>query len=136
MLANLPFVDKSRVYLIGNSMGGYATWQLAMAKPKLFAAIVPICGGGMYWNSGELVNMGVWAFHGREDKIVLCEESQKMVTEINKRGGKAKLTIYEGVEHNSWSQTFLDKAMWDWMFLQKNIYKETQDEYKDVVKFG
>lgn len=136
MLAGLPFVDKRRVYLIGNSMGGYATWQLAMAKPNLFAAIVPICGGGMYWNAAELINMGVWAFHGSEDKIVFCEETEKMVEAIQKRGGNAKITIYQGVGHNSWSQTFENKTMWDWLFSQKNSHKETQDEYKNPVKFG
>ena len=45
----LDYVDKSRVYLMGASMGGYGTWQMAECRPELFAAIVPICGGGMYW---------------------------------------------------------------------------------------
>lgn len=38
-------VDPARVYLTGVSMGGVGTWALAAAYPKLFAAIVPICGG-------------------------------------------------------------------------------------------
>ncbi|MBQ6906959.1 MAG: prolyl oligopeptidase family serine peptidase, partial [Clostridia bacterium] len=37
------FTDKERLYLMGPSMGGYGTWQLAMSLPELFAAIVPIC---------------------------------------------------------------------------------------------
>ncbi len=135
-LATLPYVDKERVYLIGNSMGGYATWQLAMAMPKWFAAIVPICGGGMYWNSGELINMGVWAFHGSDDKTVFCEESVKMVEGINQRGGNAKLTIYRGVGHNSWSQTFCSEELWIWLFQQTNRYKKIQDKYGDAVAFG
>ena len=39
-------VDKDRVILTGLSMGGYATWGLLAAYPDLFAAAVPICGGG------------------------------------------------------------------------------------------
>ena len=73
------FADKSRIYMMGASMGGYAVWQLAMSMPKCFAAIVPICGGGMYWNAGRLANLPIWAFHGGKDKYVLPEESQKMV---------------------------------------------------------
>ena len=42
------YTDKERFYLAGSSMGGYTTWQLAMTKPDWFAAIVPVCGGGMY----------------------------------------------------------------------------------------
>jgi predicted peptidase len=78
-MASLPFVDRDRVYLIGASMGGYGTWQLAMSRPELFAAIAPICGGGMYWNTARLKNTSVWAFHGDSDATVLPEESKKMV---------------------------------------------------------
>ncbi len=40
-------VDEDRVYLTGLSMGGYGTWYTAMARPDLFAAIAPVCGGGI-----------------------------------------------------------------------------------------
>ncbi|NQV23599.1 MAG: prolyl oligopeptidase family serine peptidase, partial [Rhodopirellula sp.] len=44
-LKDLP-IDKSRVYLTGLSMGGYGSWELAMRRPELFAAVAPVCGGG------------------------------------------------------------------------------------------
>lgn len=113
------YIDKDRVYLIGASMGGYATWQLAMSKPELFAAIVPICGGGMYWNAGRLKDMAVWAFHGSDDLVVFCEESKKMVRAVNEKGGSARLTIYEGVEHASWVNVFAEQEMWSWLLKQK-----------------
>ena len=84
-MISMDCIDASRVYLMGASMGGYTTWQLAMSRPELFAAIVPICGGGMYWNAARLKNMAVWAFHGDADKTVFVEESIKMVEAINKR---------------------------------------------------
>jgi predicted peptidase len=28
-------------------MGGIGTWELAIARPDLFAAIVPVCGAGV-----------------------------------------------------------------------------------------
>ena len=130
------YVDPQRVYLIGASMGGYTTWQLAMSRPELFAAIVPICGGGMYWNAERLKHMGVWACHGSEDKTVLCEESQKMVNAVNKKGGCAKLTVYEGVAHNAWTPTFQNPEVWRWLFAHTLCVGETKNEYGDVVKFG
>ena len=69
----LNFVDTNRFYIMGASMGGYATWQLAMSMPECFTAIVPICGGGMYWNASRLVNTPVWAFHGAKDDCVFLE---------------------------------------------------------------
>ena len=119
-MANESGVDKSRIYLTGVSMGAYAAWQLAMTKPDMFAALVPVCGGGMYWNGERLKNMPIWAFHGALDEVVLPEESIKMVRGINKSGGNAKITVFEKADHNAWDPAFALDEMWDWMFLQVN----------------
>ena len=133
---DLPYVDPARVYVAGGSMGGYTTWQIAMTHPEWFAAIIPICGGGMYWNASRLKHMGVWAFHGEIDTTVRCEESVKMVEAINKKGGNAKLTIYEGVAHNSWTPTFENPEVWAWMLEQRNHYVQTRTEFNDVKTYG
>lgn len=113
--ANSPQADLNRVYAIGASMGGYGVWQAAMSLPDTFAAIVPICGGGMYWNAGRLKSVAVWAFHGRQDDCVLCRESEKMVDAVRKCGGEAKLTIYEDCEHASWNGAYAEPELLDWM---------------------
>lgn len=117
--ANESGVDKSRIYLTGVSMGAYAAWQLAMTRPDMFAALVPVCGGGMYWNAARLKNMPVWAFHGALDEVVFPEESVKMVRAINKNGGNAKITVFEKADHNAWDPAFSLDEMWEWMFSQK-----------------
>ena len=124
-MANESGVDKSRIYLTGVSMGAYAAWQLAMTKPDMFAALVPVCGGGMYWNAERLKNMPVWAFHGALDDVVLPEESIKMVRGINKSGGNAKITVFEKAYHNAWDPAFALDEMWSWMFLQVNDLRRT-----------
>ncbi len=130
-------VDKARVYLMGASMGGYCTWQMAMSRPEFFAAIVPICGGGMYWNSGRLVHMGVWAFHGDIDRTVYPEESRKFINNIKAWGGNdVKLTIYENTGHDAWTPTFKCAEMWEWLFAHKNAYAKTENTFDDVVRFG
>ena len=40
-------IDKRRVYLLGMSMGGLGTWMCGARHPEIFAALVPICGGGV-----------------------------------------------------------------------------------------
>lgn len=132
----LPFVDSERVYLIGASMGGYGTWQLAMSRPELFAAIAPICGGGMYWNAARLMHTPVWAFHGDSDTTVLPEESRKMVEKVNANGGNARLTVYENTAHNAWTPTFRDPEVWKWMLSQKNHYTAVRTEYNDTKTYG
>ena len=114
-------VDSSRVYLCGASMGGYTTWQIGMSRPEWFAAMVPVCGGGMYWNAERLKDVPIWAFHGEDDTTVLPEESIHMVEKINRIGGNAKLTIYPNVGHASWVNAFAEDDMWKWMFRQSKV---------------
>ncbi|MET0261469.1 MAG: sugar-binding protein, partial [Rariglobus sp.] len=38
-------VDRDRVYLIGHHIGGRGVWQLAMARPGVFAALAPLYPG-------------------------------------------------------------------------------------------
>lgn len=115
MIYNQPFTDKTKFYLMGNSMGGYGTWQLAMSMPEYFSAIVPICGGGMYWNAERLKNVPVWAFHGQDDPVVLLRESEEMVNAVNRFGGNAKLTVYPNCQHDCWTQTFANKEVFSWL---------------------
>lgn len=114
-IKNLTFIDPARIYLIGVSMGGYAAWQLAMSLPEVFAAVVPICGGGMYWNAGRLKNVPIWAFHGKKDDTVFCEESEKMVNAVNQNGGSARLTIYPENGHDAWNDTFQNPEVFQWL---------------------
>jgi predicted peptidase len=110
-------VDPNRVYLTGNSMGGYGTWSLAMAYPDLFAAIAPICGGGMPEWVSALKDVPVWAFHGADDAAVPLERSQRMVDALRACGGNVRFTVYPGVGHDSWTQTYDDPQLYAW-FLQ------------------
>ncbi|MBQ2956597.1 MAG: prolyl oligopeptidase family serine peptidase [Clostridia bacterium] len=119
-VAQLPRMDEKRIYLTGNSMGGYAAWQLAMSMPEYFAAVAPICGGGMYWNAGRLMNVPVWAFHGAKDRTVFPEESEKMVSAVNAAGGCAKLTVYPDAEHNSWTPTYSNPELYEWFLSHVN----------------
>jgi len=132
-----PYIDDKKVYLMGASMGGYATWQMAMTRPELFAAIVPICGGGMYWNAGRLKNMGVWAFHGEVDDVVFPEESKKMVDYVNMKGGNARLTICEGVCHNSWLNAYRSRELFDWLLMHSVTTENAEtSEHKGAKQFG
>ena len=114
-LQNTPWVDATRLYLTGNSMGGYGTWQLAMSVPEAFAAIVPVCGGGMYWDAKRLKEIPVWAFHGAQDKTVLPEESLHMVGKVNAFGGNAKLTLYPNNAHDAWTDTYSNPEVYAWL---------------------
>jgi predicted peptidase len=109
-------VDRSRMYVTGLSMGGYGSWRILAQYPQLFAAGIPICGGGDPKQADNLKDIPIWAFHGDQDRAVPVERSQEMLTAIQAAGGtKAKLTIYPGVGHNSWSQTYDNPDIYQWL---------------------
>jgi predicted peptidase len=125
--------DPDRIYLTGLSMGGYGAWSLAIAHPERFAAVIPICGGGetiqvhlarlKYLTpktTEALKNLPIWAFHGSKDSAVPVNESEHIVDAFKALGNKeVKLTIYPGVEHNSWEQTYNNPEIYDWLLSHK-----------------
>ncbi|XAL98837.1 prolyl oligopeptidase family serine peptidase [Phycisphaeraceae bacterium D3-23] len=112
-------VDADRIYVTGLSMGGYGTFALGARNPERYAALVPICGGGLYFDAMRVSATPMWVFHGEDDRVVPLEESQRMVRIANSRNGEhAQLTTYPGVGHDSWKQAYADEAMWEWMFEQ------------------
>ena len=117
-------VDTNRIYLTGLSMGGYGTWDLGLAHPERFAAIVPICGGGqiiaVLLGRGDrwaaLQTLGVWAFHGGKDPVVPLEESQRMVDALKKAGvPDVKFTVYPEAGHESWTQAYKNPELYEWL---------------------
>ena len=105
-------VDENRIYLTGLSMGGFGTWYTAMARPDIFAAIAPVCGGGMAWNAAVLT-MPVWAFHGDEDTAVSVNQSDEMIKALENLGADVKYSRLAGVGHNAWDFAYNeDLASW------------------------
>lgn len=123
-------VDPDRIYVTGLSMGGFGTWQLAATTPNRFAAIAPICGGGDVIWARRLENVPVWAFHGALDEGVPVERSQQMVNAVWRRGGEAKLTVYETLEHDSWTDTYNNPALYDWLLAHKRQPPKVEQETK------
>ncbi len=109
--------DEDKVYLTGLSMGGFGTWYTAMARPDMFAAIAPVCGDGMAWNASVLT-MPIWAFHGTEDKIVRCAQTEEMVNALLFCGADVTYTRLEGVEHNAWDYAYQRELM-EWLLSKK-----------------
>lgn len=107
-------VDPARIYLTGLSMGGWGTWSLAIEFPERFAAIAPVCGGGNPVLVDRLKSVPVWVFHGDQDEVVPIKRSIEMVSALKEAGGNVKFTIYPGVEHDSWTETYTNPELYDW----------------------
>jgi predicted esterase len=71
-------IDAGRIYLMGHSMGAYATWRLAMEHPDLFAALGPISGGGDPQNMAKIRHIPQYIVHGANDQTVPVAQSRAM----------------------------------------------------------
>lgn len=131
--------DPDRTYLTGLSMGGYGSWGLALAEPKRFAAIVPICGGLVHparpsMNvsafagaadpydvvARQLKHVPIWIFHGAKDDVVLPENSRRMAAALKVVGARdARYTEFADANHNAWDPAYATPALWEWLFLQR-----------------
>lgn len=112
-------IDPERVYLTGLSMGGYGTWACIGKHADRFAAAVPICGGGDPEWAPAMGPLPIWAFHGEEDHVVPIRRSREMVEAVERSGGNARLTSYPGVGHDSYTQTYANPELYQWLLQQQ-----------------
>lgn len=116
---SLP-IDESRLYLTGSSMGGSGSWRIGTEYPGVFAAIVPLCGGGDPSKAAALKDTPIWAFHGDKDEDVPLERSTSMIEAIQAAGGaKAQLSILEGEGHLIASGVYAKPELHEWIFAQR-----------------
>ena len=119
-LSQYPNIDTRRIYVVGLSMGGYATWEFAARWPERVAAAMPICGGGDPAQVEALKKLPIWAFHGALDKVVWPKRSRDMVEALRQaKAPKIQYTEYPQVAHDAWKPALTDLKAKTWLFEQK-----------------
>jgi len=109
-------LDTTRLYVGGLSMGGMGTFDMVKANPKMFAAAFAICGGANPKIAKRISKPSWWIFHGEDDAVVPVEYSQKIYDALKVEGADVKLTIYPGVNHDSWTNAFAEPDLLKWLF--------------------
>ena len=119
-LSNEEAVDKSRIYVSGLSMGGMGTFESVYRYPDLYAAALPICGGGdVNRYDKRVTKTPFWVFHGAADAVVDVKLSREMVDKLKTLKSEVKYSEYPGVNHNSWENAFAEPEYLSWMFMHK-----------------
>jgi predicted peptidase len=111
-------IDAQRLYVAGQSMGGFGTWSLITKRPNIFAAAIPLCGGGNPSLAARASKIPIWAFHGDADEDVPVAETRRMIVAVQKAGGSPKYTEYKGMGHEIWDRVFKEPGIVDWLFAQ------------------
>jgi predicted peptidase len=112
-------VDPDRVYLTGLSMGAFGAWDLAIAHPDRFAALLVISGGGNPVEVCRLKNVPVWIFHGLKDDVIPVSWAEELGRRLTRCAGNVKITIYPDAGHDAWSRTYADPDVIAWLLTQR-----------------
>lgn len=119
-LLDKGLLDEKRIYISGLSMGGFGTFEALVRHPNLFAAAMPICGGGSVKLAKVYAKkLPLWIFHGEVDSVVPVELSRNVYNKLKALGADVKYTEYPGVNHNSWDNAFAEPEYLPWMFAQQ-----------------
>lgn len=112
-------IDARRIYVVGQSLGGYGAWDFIARHPDLFAAAIPLCGGGDAKRILAARHVAVWAFHGAKDRTVPVSRSREMVAALRPVNSSVRYTEYPNVGHDVWTHAFRERDLPEWMFAQR-----------------
>ncbi len=115
--AELP-IDDRRLYVTGYSMGAFGAWIAISRHPGVFAAAVPIAGGGDPTHIVE-ADAAVWAVHGGADTVVPASRSREMIEALRSVGREPLYTEIPGVGHNAFRYALEIPGLIEWLFDQR-----------------
>ncbi len=131
-------IDKSRVYVAGDSMGGGGTWDFITRCPGLVTAAFPVAG---YNDPTQVYNISddvkLWISHGMYDKTVNVKGDRAAYAVLKNLGRDVRYTEYDTTkdevkeafgydpngstnwEHYAWNAAYNDTEMVKWLLAQR-----------------
>lgn len=118
VLETFAEIDEDRVYVMGYSAGGGATWRWINQSPDRFAAAAPcgFTGGSAQDDAKKLAKLPIWTMAGSEDGKNPAGV-RKMVERLKAAGNvNVKHTEFEGADHRAGGKAVFNTAeLVDWM---------------------
>lgn len=123
-------IDENRVSLTGFSMGGTATWRIAIDYSDMFSCIAPLSGSvkSTEKNLNSLKNLKIWAFVGSEDDVIDPQYSVDFVEKFNEFYKEAKINVFLGANHvEVLALAYLDQNidLLKWLYTNKKMGQDT-----------
>jgi predicted esterase len=121
-------IDRDRVYLTGQSMGGYGSFDIAAQHPKVFAAVAPFSSGwgrikgktaSVPKNLSPFRSIPYWAAHGMRDNVVPYVQGKSTVEAMRRGGVYVRFTSYPKAAHHVKQFLYNDQRFFDWLLAQK-----------------
>ena len=115
-------VDPNRIYLMGNSSGGSAVWNIAAKFPQRWTAISPSAAplDDAMFPYEKLKNVPVLVVHGDMDTTMVFEASKVMADHAKAKGVDATWLPVPGGKHvDAWAQPEIIAKIFDFFDAHK-----------------
>jgi poly(3-hydroxybutyrate) depolymerase len=106
-------VDESRVYLMGASSGGIATYVTAARNPGVFAAVAGVCAFLDKDIVDGLAKTPVLMVNAQKDRNFAIDKIREQKTRLEAAGGKVRLVEVPG-GHGGYRDLATYKILFDW----------------------
>lgn len=111
-------IDPDRLYITGLSLGGYGTWDYIAQYPNMYAAAIPMSGGGNISLASRMTRIAIWNFHAANDGTVPVSGSRTTIDAVRKAGGNPIYTEYASGGHVVWTPAYNTPILMDWVYAQ------------------
>ncbi len=115
-------INKQQIFLIGVSMGAWASWNILINNPDLFTAAATISG---YVDRipmlefQKLANTPIYMYHGTDDTVVPYWYSETLYQKLKQVNSTVKLHSEPNVGHGGWDTLFQNNEFYSWLLNQK-----------------
>lgn len=127
-------IDTSRIYVLGLSLGGYGTIDLAATYPDRIAAAIGMAGGASVKDVSGLNDIPLWIIHGTADTAVSVSESDKVVSRMRSDEATTPRLVYSrvpGMTHGQPARLFYMPRTYQWLFSHslEDMYREVSEPF-------
>jgi predicted esterase len=124
-------IDTNRLYIYGQSMGGFGTVTVLKQLPTRFAAAMVVCGGGDTESANLIAQTPLWFFHGSADQSVPIQYAKDLYNRMIETGAeKVRFKEYVGAGHDMWNYAPQELCWPDWIFHHSK--SDTFNERPDI----
>ncbi len=109
------YIDSNRVYIVGMSMGGMGVLEFLYRWADKYAAAAVVCGCHNEKLIDKYCNIPIWFFHGKNDRTVPQEYSQKVYEKLHECNVNSKYTLYKNLAHNCWNAAYSNPDLLKWL---------------------
>ena len=114
------YVDKSRIYILGGSMGGTGTWNILSAYPRLFAAGMSCAGNPSRASADSIALTPVCVVMGTADNIMSIPTVESFLGQLDSLDATYRYDVEQNWTHQQTCIESYTTTRLNWLFSHQN----------------